>query len=823
MPMIEHAPHGDPCEKCGKPASRHRRKRTERAYHASVGDPCERCGKLAMYHTKKASLAKRKKKDKKRAGRQSERIIIGVDGEGHDLPDGLHVYTLLAAVDEQGKVIAEVQNEAGVSTAECSRLLLSLPKNALKVVFMGSYDWTKIIEDLPPADRYLIMRPEHRRVRVCVRCKRKLPSLSEKTCSRKKCRDSKTRTYTPHHMVGAIGYDWFNGSFTVAGSRSEGKAKQITKVWDVFRFFGTSFVEAVRSWKISTEGEEWFFKCPDCGGRIDGKCSKCCKKGIHTTEQLERILSMKLKRGGFQDENPEDVLKYCREECHLLAMMMRKVITSHKEAGIELKRYEGVGSSASALLKKHSMGDFKGPNLDTFDPELIIAIMSAYFGGRFENSVVGNVTEPVYGADISSAYPYAQATALPCLAHGRWFKARKTHLLSDIKRGTLAVCRFRVKSVPLAKDRAKIAWGPLPCRDGNGSIVYGTGFEGWAWRDEALLALKGWPDLVEILDAWIFESSCDHKPWAWVPDMYTKRCAWGKEGPGLSIKGAVNAGYGKTAQNAGDDPPFRSWIWAGMTTSNCRAQALSAILAAKNPWNILSIATDGVYSSEELDLPVPIETGTGPEYLKDEKGQSMDKPLGGWEKKTHPKGMFFVKPGMYFDGEMSVVRARGLGRREIGKHHQQIVKGFYKWDRSSPFTITAKSRRFYGARSSVLGFSQCGKCQVTWPGVPAQGCPKCGEAGDSFRTVDMKQPNGKIAYGQWCERDIKVEFSPLPKREHIDRRSPNYGRMRIRDMGGMVSEPYIIGRTTPEGLDARVATDIALEEPDWNDSEVELQ
>jgi len=735
---------------------------------------------------KNRQSVKRKAKHNSRPNRK-RRYIVGIDGEGFDLPDGRHIYTLLSAVSEDGRVVGEVENQEGLSSIECVQFLLDLPKNSLKFIFMGSYDWTKIIEDLDPVDIYYIMHPDTRRERMCKHCKHKWVTFRKSCpeCGLKDARSIQRLRYVSSDKYKREikrAFDWFNGSFTV-GDYVPGITKRRkvwnrrTKVWDCFKFFQKSFVGAIKDWNIGTQ------------------------------VQWDRIEAMKKRRGSFHEEKPENIKKYCREECHLLALMMRAVLNACSDAGIELTRFEGAGSIAGALLKHHKVKDFMGPALETLPAELYNAVMSAYFGGRFENSVVGAITEPVYNRDIYSAYPYA-ITMLPCLACGEW-KPGKT--LEQARAATLGLVHFRVKERSEA-ERTDMPWAPLPCRLKDGSITYPTGFEGWAWLPEFEQALKGWPDLVEVLDVWTYTTTCGHKPFAWVPDAYRKRFEWGKDGRGIVMKLGLNACAGKTMQNVGDPPPFKSFIWGGMITATTRGQALSAIIAAKNRWNVLAIATDGVFETENLNLTPGHDTGTN----------DLKKPLGHWGCEKHEQGVFFVKPGMYYDQTASLMRARGIGRQELTDTRQKLIDAFSSWDRESELSIRVVSRRFYGARTSVLAYSRCLDCDTFWPGVPTRLCPKCGLVGKAFRVTMMKIKDTETpGYGRWAVRDIDIEYNCFPKREFIEK-GGTYGRMRIRDMGGIASLSYAPGITTPEGIAARQAQDEALEEPDWLDTDEEV-
>ncbi len=630
-------------------------------------------------------------------------------------------------------------------------------------------------------------------------------------------------------------YDYFNGSLTITGRFNKPRRK--VKVWDCFRFFGCSFVEALKSWDVGSP------------------------------EQRDRILAMKNKRGSFEQEDPADVRNYCREECHLLAVMMRKLVTAHDEAGIHLKNFYGAGSTATALLKYHGVAEHKGPRHADLDLELGRAVAASFFGGRFEDSVVGMVEKHVYGFDISSAYPFA-LSFLPCLSCGEWRREQMTNkrLRELHERGALVVSKFRVR--PLSNDERKAtAWGPLPFRDDKGSISYGVNFTGWSWAPELLPALEGWgpggqvlrrsgdqvadpktrePDdlmagLVELEgDAWVYETPCEHKPFGFMPSGYRQRILWGKEGRGLALKLGMNAGYGKTAQSIGEDPAFQSWIWAGMTTATTRGQILRAIMTARDPWNVLTIATDGIYSLEKLPIWTFYDGGENgaskypPKRQPDRDTGTADlkKPLGGWEGKDIEEGAFIAKPGMYcrLKPSMKDVRARGVGRREFFSSWDKLLAGFLAWDRADPeYAVEIVSRRFYGAKHAIHARSRCPECKKSYPGTPDQGCPKCppdewGQRpiGVDFGAHYVKNEAGEVAYGTWSARTIKIAFDPYPKRERegVSRRG-KFARLHLRDLGGRESALYDVGSpeplTSPEGMAARRAKDFQLEQPDWDE------
>jgi len=763
--------------------------------------------------------------------------IIGVDGEGHDLPDGRHapdsngrflpdcvkgackgclnhVYTYFAAVDETGKTVAETRFAAdGLTHDECLAVIYAIPPKALIFWFSGGYDLTMIMKELPPDKRYLLVRPDLGAYQYCGKCERRASTNDADEC---KCGARTFTQYDPIPHEGAR-FIWFAGSLAVSAKRPGNKTRSRWTIWDCFRFFGCSFVNALKNWSIGTE------------------------------EQRARILAMKNNRGKFQDEKPEDVMAYCREECHLLALMMRKVIDAHAAIGYTLKRYEGAGSSASAMLTAEGVKQYLGGK-ELWPEGLERAVMSAFFGGRFECSRIGVFAVPVQNFDISSAYPYAQATEIPCTKCGTWkhLKEGTRRLLSKCENAQLALVRFRVKPLP-AKRRDALAWAPLPYRDKKGSICYPTNFTGWAWWPEFSAALDGWPELVEATgEAWIYETKCDHKPFAYVPRIYKRRFEQGKDtGEGLALKLAMNAGYGKTAQSKGKRPPFQDWVIAGMTTATTRGQLLRAICAAPNRWDVISTATDGILSLVPFALEKPHDTGTA--NLKAPSGDTVQKPLGGWEHETKKgaNGVFVLRPGVYWPletADLEAVRARGVGRKALHEHADKMVDGFLKWDRENYETeIGVRQRLFHGIKSSVYAITRCTECKGYWAGDGKEGCPTCGfNALVETDLHDLTYPEctackkakrrvcggkgnygscGAPRYASWQMRETGMAFDPLPKRERRMHKGGTSTRLYVRDAGGAESVPYRFDVLSPEARAAREQSEIMTDQPDCFEDE----
>lgn len=716
-----HAPVGNPCSQCTLPASVHY------PSHNPEGDPCKKCG--APWANHKSHRAP---------------YIVGIDGEGQGRDN--HRYMLLAYANESGSVRRHIEAKTGegLSTVECLEFILNAPKLARFFSYAFNYDLTKILTDLDERTLYLLFRPELR------------PNLSRKKAG-------------PKPIV------WNGYKFNLISSKfivSKGNKRVV--IWDTFKFYQAKFTAALTEW-LSKEAE------PDTMNAVP---DSTCKTGWRLWERpewghiVDRMAHMKDLRQDFDKLGRDEIREYCYQECELMATLTRKLINAHNKAGLTLRSYYGAGSTSGAILK--SIGIDKAHR--TGPASMDAAVAAAFFGGRFENSVIGEITGHLWEYDISSAYPY-QLYQLPCLECGTWEYTKE--------RKGLGLSRHALVQYKLHPSKHKYPWGPFPFRIGksfitngrknsSGSIVFPSqSGGGWIWRDEYLAGEKLF-DNVEFIGAWVYKTECNHRPFEEIPRYYVERLRIGKEGPGIVIKLACNGCYGKLAQSLGIDPPFQSWIWAGMITSGTRAQILDVLGLHKDWSNMYVIATDGIKTRERLQMPVPIDTGTMTEHKK---------PLGGWEETPIKNGIFVARPGIYFPlnpskDDMKKVRARGLGRKSLYDNWERVINA---WRANQPSVVVGNVSRFHGAKSSISKY-----------------------IGDDGKPAFRRSP----LYGQWSNKEIEMTFDPMPKRESINAD----GTLKMRAMPmDMVSAPYNRSLVSQEAIQLKLAMLELLEQPDGGD------
>lgn len=732
----EHRPRGsDPdfCT-CGVPRPSHReprkRARPERVHverrvqHRSYGDPCTRCGQPAAMH--------RPSEDRRRTRRPplSELPCVGIDGEGIEREP--HRYVYLSAVDEHGRKLGSIEDAPGLDgldTRACLDFLLGLRHadgQPVRRVFGFSigYDVCKMLRELSAEQMGKLVRPETRR-------------------------SESGRGHWPVHWTpedapsgGRYSIGFLRGRWTLRRQVWDRNAIRIGRdgqeragawatrehvtIWDTFSFHQASFVAALTDWEVGS------------------------------AEQRSRIARMKEERGSWTladwlDPTRADAIRrYCDEECALLGALTRKLLSACSDAGLVTTTLHGPGALAGGWLRQNGVQHLKRD-----PPEAMrVAVSRAFFGGRFECSRMGDVPGPVYTADISSAYPAAMLD-FPCLVHGRWTRVtERRRLRGRIETARLALVHVRVRD----SARARPDWGPLPWRRKDGAIVFPRGgVETWAWRDEYLAAAEHFGQ-VEALDAWVYETDCDCAPFAGLASLYRRRIELGADAAGRALKLAINSVFGKTAQSIGIDPPFRSLIWAGNTTSKTRAMLLSAFGVARARWSVVMFATDSVWSTVPLDgLPV-LETGTG----------DLKKPLGAWTRKTYDGGAFICRPGLYFpldpkEQDPKEFRTRGVARADFMRHAPRIREHFKaSWRRDPdgvwyavPYVIEDARPRFVGMKTSTRRAAD-----GTWS-----------------RSEDC---------GEWVPSTFSVGFDPAPKRAGAMRD----GRLVLRSDCAGPSAPY---------------------------------
>lgn len=441
---------------------------------------------------------------------------------------------------------------------------------------------------------------------------------------------------------------------------SVSKGGRSTIVYDTLANWQTTFVKALDAWHIGTQLES------------------------------DYVRAMKEERGRFTQVSDDDIERYCYLECDLLRDLCSALFAAIKATPYRPRAVYGPGALAAAALEREGVKRY----MCNFDPELDLLTRYAYFGGRFDVSILGWF-EDVLQYDIKSAYP-DQIRYLPCLKHATW---RKTSYQEVTQWGMFHVDWDVDDRVP---------WPPFPHRTEQGLVYYPYKGEGWYHGSEVLAALEMFGRKhIRVTHGWALDVGCEHHPFAFVDALFDQRKAM-EYGQGIVLKLILNSLYGKLAQQVGErkgkKPPFQCFYWAGAITAGTRAKILRALRAA--PRDVIGIATDSLVSLRALEL-------------------TLGSNLGEWDVKDLSE-YAQISNGIYYAVEResgkAVERSRGIERSTLD---WDAVKACYNATRGTgTFEFMPKSR-FITLREARMHLNRRElECRWIGPGTPNPAPPR---------------------------------------------------------------------------------------------------
>lgn len=377
---------------------------------------------------------------------------------------------------------------------------------------------------------------------------------------------------------------------------------------------------------------------------------------IGTAGEMAEIRAGKEARGKTELA-ADQVERYCKLECRLLAKAIGKLINQFEDCGYPLRDYRGAGAAATAMLNANpqipqrpkqptrparidcSHEEHRYPD----DTRWRQAVMTAMAGGRIENRGYGAIDGELFANDINSAYPAALLTT-PCPKHTNWikFKGKPKGWRWYLAKGSW-------------QTSDKIAWGPLPARTKEQSIIYPMSVSGWWWSPE-LENLEGF----QFEGGWGADQECDCEPFDFINDIYADRLELGPV-RGLPLKIGLAAITGKFAQRKhASAARWRDLVVAGITYSQTRRWVRDLLTD-----DALSVATDAIFSRK----PLPIV---------------QSKFLGEWQVTRLPDGIFTVQPGIFWTPDLTTIRARGFSKNCMMSHAKALEELWARWNPLSP-------------------------------------------------------------------------------------------------------------------------------------------
>lgn len=565
--------------------------------------------------------------DTNSSSKRNLRLFIGWDGEGYNA----------YSVDSNGIAVAKhrymlfgcsagyYESSIDLRTVTCLELILYVEKqnpNCFHVGFSFEYDVNMILRDL--SWRHLAML----------------------------------------HDIGVVKWRGYRIKHIPHKMLSISKGGISATIYDVFGFFHTSYLVALR------------------------------KFGIGTEQQVSHIEVGKNNRSRFTYSEIKAVTDYWSVEISLLPSLMNSLRKSCYDAGFFITQWHGPGALASFAIKQHKLSGYR-PNKNI--PALARnASRFAYAGGRFQAWRCGLYLHDIYTADINSAYAYA-ASMLPRLDIGKWEHTKDPQVRSprDIRHFALYRISFDASEMESKARSASIPF-PLFHRSKEGNLTWPAQTEGWYWAPEA--ALVAGSKYAVFHESWVFSDNGE-RPFAFVRDAFERRLHLQAMGHPAekAYKWFLAAIYGQLAQRVGWNrdtrkaPSSHCLEWAGYITSYCRAFVYRAAIDVAKRGGLISIDTDGVTST------VP--------FTEDRLPNGVGRQLGEWKLENY-SGILHWQNGIYWlrnsDGSWEKPKTRGIPRKHLTFNDASDALDDFEHGRGNTNPRISVSRnRFIGYRQAM--------------------------------------------------------------------------------------------------------------------------
>jgi hypothetical protein len=436
-------------------------------------------------------------------------------------------------------------------------------------------------------------------------------------------------------------------------------------IYDVFSFFGCSFVKALENWSIPV---------PDF------------------------LVKMKDARGNFAHIDQQTIFDYNATECDLLCELMDKVREALNAEGIPLSKWHGSGAIAQKVLEiarakeKIAIPQIR-ENADLHD-----ALYGSYFGGRFELFRKGIVNQ-TFQYDINSAYPFAMSL-LPDLSNCTIdYSTTYTNDYYSIWFVTYNVLDHGTKKKQYKYNGAEsFLCGPFPYRTKQGNIFYPywNQYGIWVHQCELQNAIRLYGrEHFKIQHGFILKPKSNRPAFPFISEIAARRLELKEIGDerNIVLKLALNSLYGKTAQGQreiGVIPPFQNYYIAGFITAFTRAKLLAqSFQDGRFGSSAIQFATDGIFAISPAN-----------------NIRHTNTDFGGWEYTHIPVPICYIQGGIYY--AQNKVSGKDKRRtRGFNANALESVDVFHAWRQfynSGGITesgISANESRFFGIGTTL--------------------------------------------------------------------------------------------------------------------------
>lgn len=587
--------------------------------------------------------------------RKKRQIIVSVDCEGHQTPDG-HMRLISVSYGREDGTSNSYTDINGISGQHALRWLIdeltptyidnnNVAYRQVPLAFHFTWDTSVIARDFVDGliilhkatakERGLLCDTAHQVTEECLKIHRRDQEAAQDIIS-----DGGEESLIAYDDRSHIGLATTPRRRLYAEYRPHGDRYEDRKILDIHDT-GSSFV----------------------GGLLD-VIDKW--KPLLTPEQKNVIeWGKKARKSGFLDGSIDRVEAYSEAECIAHARCVRLLLNAIKDSAniiIAPSSLFGSGSIAAQAFKYHKVPTRKDTHTEeqpiNGTPLDQIALLT-YFGGLIEGPVVGLVKGQTDEVDLNSAYP-AQMIHLPCMkdGHGRWRK----------KRGDWRAHRPPEGSV----GHVQASWcvdtpstPPFVVRTAEGLVRQPlSGIKVWVTLAEFEVAKRHFGDDAQAHHTVWWEQQCEcPNPLAWLQQLYDKRQHIKHQMTTIEDKNAdewqifksheeaikliINSCYGKLAQQRPTLGRYTNLHYASHITGATRA------LVRKETWTREAQGGTVVYQHTDSVLSI---NGTP---------QDGGSTLGAWKLEKQSTDLLIIQPGL----------AISMGNLHINDEGQATIQG----------------------------------------------------------------------------------------------------------------------------------------------------
>lgn len=428
--------------------------------------------------------------------------------------------------------------------------------------------------------------------------------------------------------------------------------KHVVKMYDIAQFYEWHKLNDMSKMYLNSEKQDtaqWV------------EMSKKFTEGIININQLK----------AYWKAHNKEIGLYCQDD----ALKTLKLTEYMRDSFISFGYPFDNPLSSAKLAEQYELRNYLYPRITDKMNKTHEFVKQSFHGGIFESKIRGFIDSEFHEYDINSAYP-KKLSELEHLGNGKLWKVLKP---TDKAVMGWYICDFDCRYIPFKKDIPYYYTLILDLYEGKKELVIPisktSSFYCDGMRRQIITKIEydflkkyGFKVVNRGGIEWYKEKDEYEKPFEWMIKAYELRKEIKQKNPDdirqKTLKKMYNSAYGKTAQQKHGYSKMTNFFYSSYTTAGCRVEMAEKAIqsepkifnAIKNSpeklldidflkkySNVIEIATDGIYTKNDLHIKNSLE-------------------LGEYEHKVYQKGLF-LGSGMkqlFYDNKNFTTNIRGI-------------------------------------------------------------------------------------------------------------------------------------------------------------------